>query len=76
MNYVYIEPSYLLALTSAGYDSRPYWTKIYSPDTYMQGSLKNNLIRFTYTTELEQWNANIAFAQVDLSPLADHKPGN
>ena len=29
-----------------------------------------------YTTELEQWNANIAFAQVNLSPLADHKPGN
>ena len=28
------------------------------------------------TTELEQWNANIAFAQVNLSPLADHKPGN
>ena len=27
-------------------------------------------------TELEQWNANIAFAQVNLSPLADHKPGN
>ena len=29
-----------------------------------------------HTTELEQWNANIAFAQVNLSPLADHKPGN
>ena len=29
-----------------------------------------------YITELEQWNANIAFAQVNLSPLADHKPGN
>ena len=28
------------------------------------------------TTELEQWNANIAFAQVNFSPLADHKPGN
>ena len=27
-------------------------------------------------TELEQWNANIAFAQVNLSPLADHKRGN
>ena len=26
-------------------------------------------------TELEQWNANIAIAQVSLSPLADHKPG-
>ena len=32
----------------------------------------NNII----TTELEQWNANIAFAQVNLSPLADHKRGN
>ena len=28
------------------------------------------------TTELEQWNANIALAQVNLSPSADHKPGN
>ena len=33
--------------------------------------LKLNII-----TELEQWNANIAFAQVNLSPLADHKRGN
>ena len=31
---------------------------------------------WSLTTELEQWNANIAFAQVNLSPLADHKPGN
>ena len=30
----------------------------------------------TLATELEQWNTNIAFAQVNLSPLADHKPGN
>ena len=32
--------------------------------------------RESLTTELEQWNANIAFAQVNLSPLADHKRGN
>ena len=56
MTYVNNEPSYLLALASAGYDSRPYWTKIYSQNIHAGLPEKqfNTVEMFTYTTELEQ----------------------